>query len=83
MNGLSIFNHEGCRSGRCVFRESVVMRLSKRAIADQKNHEELRRRDEEVLQEAARLMDEQWRFGMGAAWEKLPNTDPDEFREAE
>jgi len=63
MSGHQIFDHQGCHSGRCIFQQSVMARITLPEISDVKNHEWEKRRDTELLQEATRLMEGCQRLG--------------------
>lgn len=61
---MNIFDHEGCHSGKCIFKAHAVACLVLREISDAKNHEHERRLTGELLNEAARLMDESKNVGI-------------------
>ncbi|MFA5379051.1 MAG: hypothetical protein WC455_25070 [Dehalococcoidia bacterium] len=55
---MRLFDHTGCHSGQCVFEQCVKAQLIARELADQENHAMEKRKAEELLQTAARLLDE-------------------------
>jgi hypothetical protein len=52
------FATDFCRSGQCVFRSTVEALLVARVLSDDKDRAEAERRAEELLRQAARLLDE-------------------------
>jgi hypothetical protein len=55
---MRLFDHIGCRCGQCVFEQCVKAQLIARELADENNHAMEKRKAEELLQEAARLLNE-------------------------
>ncbi len=54
-----LFSTDFCLSGQCVCRQHMEACLIARELADDKNHAFEKRRVEELLNEGARLLDEQ------------------------
>lgn len=81
---MKIFNHEGCHSGQCVWKEHGMACLIARELSCDGNHIKERRHSDDLLNEAGRLLDEQHLVGRDSGYqERIRNTDPLEFREVQ
>ena len=55
---MRIFDHEGCKSGRCIWQQLGMAVLTTDDITDTKNHIMEKQRERELRNEAQRLLDE-------------------------
>jgi hypothetical protein len=58
MNTHQLYHHEGCHSGQCVWQAHGLACLIARELSNKENHLAERRRTDELLAEAGRLLEE-------------------------